>query len=469
MKTPKLLPVFLLFLFGSILFRFFTYFPSVINHDESTYLIIAQALINGDTYWVDVVDTKPLGIFLLFGIFQTFFGYNILSIRLIASVWVALTAFFIYRSQLNLGGDSRAAMASGCIYIILISFFTFFGLSPNTELFFGLFTVVGFYLISKNGAQRTRSLFLAGLALGIGFVIKPVVMFDMLAFLAFFLIFKHEDLPGLFKNAISFGLGCLVPFALIGLYYRAIDQFDVFLFYTFEVSSRYLIDQSFTETALFTLDFFLRFVPVTIWFFVSLYSQKMLSQPLRLFFLVWSIFVWFAIFLPGKAFSHYTIQFMIPFAFVAGRFFDQRVEHAVFWKIALKPKVGYSLLACLLAITLIIQKKDFLDAPDVPRKIASYLKPSLSSDELVYTGDAQHIIYTLLDQQSPTPYVHRSLLQNQDLASALKIEPANILSQLHRDPQIKFILNEKNEDAIPPPELFEIDTMIGGVKIYQRK
>lgn len=467
MKTPNFLFVFLVFLFGSILLRFFTYFPAVINHDESTYIVIAQALLSGDTYWVDVVDTKPIGIFLLFGFFQAIFGYFILPIRVIASVWVALTAFFIYRSQLNLGGDHRAAITSGCIYIILISFFTFFGLSPNTELFFSLFTILGFYLVSKN--VTLIKVFLAGLALGIGFVIKPVVMFDMIAFIAFFLLVQYKDFPVFLRKVITFGLGCLIPFSIVAFYYWSIGYFDTFLFFTFEVSRRYLIDQSFTENVMYFIDFFLRFLPVTIWFFVSLFSRKTTSKQLRLFFVVWSALVWLAIFLPGKVFAHYTIQFMIPFAFVAGWFFDQRVEHTGFWKVILMPKVGFPLLACLLAITLIIQKKDFVDAPDTPRMIASYLRSNLTSDELVYTGDAQHIIYTLLNQRSPTRYVHRSLLQNQDLASALKIEPVNMLNNLYRDPQIKFVLHEKNVDAIPPPELFELDTMIGDVKIYQRK
>ncbi|HEX5625100.1 MAG TPA: hypothetical protein VFX48_03710, partial [Saprospiraceae bacterium] len=41
----------------AILLRFFSFFPSVIDHDESTYIVIAKALLEGQTYFKDVIDT----------------------------------------------------------------------------------------------------------------------------------------------------------------------------------------------------------------------------------------------------------------------------------------------------------------------------------------------------------------------------------------------------------------------------
>ena len=43
----------------SLVMRFFSFFPSVMDHDESTYLVIADALRHGDVYLRDVIDTKP--------------------------------------------------------------------------------------------------------------------------------------------------------------------------------------------------------------------------------------------------------------------------------------------------------------------------------------------------------------------------------------------------------------------------
>ena len=61
----------------SLVMRFFSFFPSVMDHDESTYLVIADALRQGNVYLRDVIDTKPIGIFTLFAVFQILFGKSI--------------------------------------------------------------------------------------------------------------------------------------------------------------------------------------------------------------------------------------------------------------------------------------------------------------------------------------------------------------------------------------------------------
>ncbi|MBP8239553.1 MAG: hypothetical protein KAX50_06315, partial [Saprospiraceae bacterium] len=50
----------------ALVMRFFSFFPSVINHDESTYILIAEGLLKGKVYFRDYIDTKPIGIFLLY-------------------------------------------------------------------------------------------------------------------------------------------------------------------------------------------------------------------------------------------------------------------------------------------------------------------------------------------------------------------------------------------------------------------
>ena len=59
------LPILLLL---AVLLRWGTFFPSVINHDESTYFLIGKALQEGQTYLVDSYDTKPVGIFLVYAL-----------------------------------------------------------------------------------------------------------------------------------------------------------------------------------------------------------------------------------------------------------------------------------------------------------------------------------------------------------------------------------------------------------------
>jgi hypothetical protein len=63
----------LLFCLLAVTLRFFSFFPSVIDHDESTYLEIARMLLSGKILYVDMVDIKPPGIFLILAGLQAVF------------------------------------------------------------------------------------------------------------------------------------------------------------------------------------------------------------------------------------------------------------------------------------------------------------------------------------------------------------------------------------------------------------
>ena len=443
--------LFCFYLVSSLLVRVWTYFPSVINHDESIYIVIAQAILAGDVYWVDVIDTKPIGIFLLFALIQSFFGKTILAIRLCTSFVIAGTAYILNRTHRKIGGDDSASFSTGIMYIAIVSFFTFFGLSPNTEHFFVLPTIAALYLIWNQ--RQWGSFLLAGLLLGIGFVIKPVVLFDMIA-LGTLVLFQNRSHPVIaFRSVLIMATAGVFPFLCVLFYYNQIDALDVFQFYTFEVGSNYLISQPLSKTLLFIADFFLRFLPVSFWFIFCLLSKSILTKEVRLFIVVWGIFIWVGILLPGKLFSHYTIQFMLPYCLVAGSFFDLRRHHHRFWQFLFKPIVGYSLLLLLITGTLFQQFREFIQPPDTPRIVSNYLKQNLTDGNIVYTGDAPHIIYLLIDQKSPIKYVHRSLLWDKNNADALKINPGQIKSEVESRSDVKYYLFERLEAAYPNSDL----------------
>jgi hypothetical protein len=63
------LPILGGFIALSLIMRFFSFFPTLISHDEGTYFVIARELFQGKIYFADLVDTKPIGIFLVLGLF----------------------------------------------------------------------------------------------------------------------------------------------------------------------------------------------------------------------------------------------------------------------------------------------------------------------------------------------------------------------------------------------------------------
>lgn len=417
------LMIFLLFAGMAMVLRFFSFFPSVINHDESTYIVIANALLHGQTYFVDVIDTKPIGIFILMAGFISVFGKSIFVLRIVAALWIALTAFLLYLIQRQWGCSHKVGIATGLIYLFLSSIFTFYGVSPNTETYFNLFTLVCLWLILRD--RGGWEYLLAGMSIGVAFTIKYVVAFDGLAFGLFLLVLqirKGVDWPQFIGKALLLTTGFAMVFGSVYLYYWNIGELETFLFHSFEVPRAYPKNISAWVHFKFAADFFLRYLPITLFFGLSLYRQRK-NFSFILLGSLWSILVLVVILIPGKFYGHYWVHFMLPFSFVAGQVFDIPQAQLPRWlQPIFRPTIGYFLMGVIVTANLILQKKDYYDKPDYPQLVAEFIGPQLQAGENIYTGNYGQVLYHLLDRSSPTKYVHPSLFWEKRHVRALNMD-----------------------------------------------
>lgn len=434
----------------SLVMRFFSFFPSVMDHDESTYIVIADAVRQGQVYLRDVIDTKPIGIFLLFGAFQSVLGKSIIAIRVMTALWVASSGWMLYLTHRELlkGSSTQTSdagpLATGIIYVYTLSVFTNFGVSPNTELFFALFSVTALFITVR---YSSPALFvLAGFLLGLGFMIKYVVLFDALAIGFFYLwmqVAERKKWSYWFFRCTLMAIAFLIPIFCVWMYYRQIGMEQQFLFYTFEVSHQYFVKPPWHRSLLFLLEGIGRIFPVTILFIYGSIHWRKIGLRLPLLAWGWAALVIYIIMLPGKTFPHYFIQLMLPFSLLAGSFFDPRHTPAPAFAWIRNPKIGYSLLGIGLVVNIAFQKTDYIDKEDYPKAIAAYLNERLKPDDIIYTANAPQIIYHLTSRNSPTPYVHPSLIWSDDNSQALGIDQAEewhkILVQSPR-----FIITKNN-------------------------
>lgn len=375
-----------------------------------------------------------------------------------------------------LGGKGNAPIASGLIYIFIISIFTFFGVTPNTELFFNLFTITAFWVILSK--QRWWHYLLGGLLLGMGFMIKYVVLFDAISiaiYLAWMAYKKYFKVGQLLLNYVQMGIGFCIPFAITFFYYTNAGYQDTFMFFTFELSGRYFIDPHWTEYFVYLGDSFLRFLPVTIWFFISIFDRKVLSYNARVFLIVWSLLAMFSNMLPGRFFGHYFVQFMLPYCLMSGAFFDSRKVYNKFWQKVLSPRLGYALLGLIIALNVFFQWKEYIKKEDKPAEVAEYLKPLVEPEDIIYTGDYHMIVYHLLNKYSPTPYVHRSLLTVEENRFALNIDyNEEMIKILEQNPEFIITKEEYTLSETPLINALEqryklIKHFEGNARIYQRR
>ena len=458
----------------SLVMRFFSFFPSVMDHDESTYLVIADALREGKVYLRDVIDTKPIGIFTLLTIFQTIFGKSILIFRIITAIWIALTAWMLYLAHRELIKDSPgylsnpAPVASGVIYVFIISIFTFYGVSPNTEHFFNLLTVTALFIILRY--QGLPWMLLAGVLLGMGFMIKYVVLFDALALGLFYLwrqVTASKKMMYWFSRCALMAIGFFIPFLCVWMYYSQLGMEETFMFFSFKLSGRYIIDAAWYDYIRYVMDGLLRFLPVTVWFVFCSWHWRTTGISLPLLSWLWGNLVIIIILLPGKLFAHYFIQFMLPLSLLAGSFFDTRRSPGPALAWMRKSVIGYPILAVLIMVNMAFQKSDYFDKVDHAAEAATFLNTRLKTGDILYTANAPQIIYLLTGTHSPTPYVHPSLIWDKDNSAALGIsrdeEWNKILAQEPRFILIKDNLRPDN------PMLPALDTMYHQIKTFGKE
>lgn len=443
----------------TLLFRGMSFFYSVIDHDESTYIIIAHELLRGKALYKDLFDTKPAGIFGIFAAWQYLFTDTIWAIRLLASLFVALTAYFLYAAkQLLPNNMPKNAFGVGILYIVAATVYSM-GLAANTELFFNAFTSISLYFWLKAHhstvcLQKYGWSLLSGLAIGIGFIIKYLVLFDAIAFCVIYLVgiicmnkhsgkLKNAIIPAFFQCCIM-AVGLVIPFVVLHLYFYSTDHFDQFLVVTYQTTSRYSNVFDMGKFISFIWKFHTKFWFLLIPFYVAI-ANKQLRQTNPFFHLnnkavgIWYVAVWVAVSVTGKYFGHYYLQLLLPVCWAAA---DVVYLPAVsnFVKQRSKIVIGIGITCELLVLA--NQYYYYIYQPDIPKQIVADVKPQLNAGDIVFTGNYRHIIYYLLNQASPTRYIHPSLIYDKQHTRALQID-ANTELQKITDQHPRFIIIEK--------------------------
>lgn len=416
--------------------RFFSFSRSVIDWDESTYILIAEALLQGKVLYKDVWDTKPPGIFLLFAGVRYFFENTIFAIRILATIFVSSTAFFLYLISKHIyPKNSFQALFTGIFYVSLISFngFSFaiargLGLEANTELFFIFFTVVGFYFyfIAKH---RFTYLFLSGLALGIAFMIKYFVLFDILALGCIVLLqnfyFSKENNANLIKQSIQtvvfIAIGVLLPFLITVLYFYFTGYFSNFWKVTFEVGKKYSSAFSFFSTLKFLADFIYLTGVIAICFFaviINLTKQNLLKHKALVYWLIWVSFSIFGACYSGKNFYHYLYPIFPAFSLISGYIFAENYFKSIKFQLYLKKSVVIVLFVSIPVVGILKVNKLF-NKPDYPKIIAEYV-----GKEPLFVDNYYHIVHHYNNTLPLSSYYHPSLLYKADHINAIGINPA---------------------------------------------
>ena len=226
----------------------------------------------------------------------------------------------------------------------------------------------------------------------------------------------------IFNLSIS-AAGFLLPFAITNLWYYFNGHFDVFFNIVYCAPSKYPAAFDPWKLLKFLLDFHLRFLPLFVFYYYALFHKGFKVDSFKTakqLGLLWTVMALVAVLLAGKTFGHYMIQLMLPIGLLSGMFFAHFEMPSQFQRFFVSKT---ALVAALVIIAGIASMKlEYVFKKDIPKEIATYLKPKLKPGEMIYTGNYHHIIYYLLKKDSPTKYVHRTLLTGEHHIKALDID-----------------------------------------------
>ncbi len=204
LKNPTALFVVLSYFALCLFIRFPFFFRDYINHDESTFIIMGQSIVDGHLPYTQLWDLKPPIVFYFFAAIIQLFGKSLFAIRFSGVVVITLTSFFVSL----IGKDiktSRFGFYCGLGYIILSSLFGDMQ-GVMTEHLAMVFCVAGFYFFLRY-REHLWGLFLSSALMGTSFMFRMNLVYPAVILFAAYLFTARLSLFHFFRNGLVILLG----------------------------------------------------------------------------------------------------------------------------------------------------------------------------------------------------------------------------------------------------------------------
>lgn len=349
-KINQKLIIFLVFLLLSFFLRFWTLFVSVLDKDESIYILGADSLLNGNLPYIEIWDNKPPGIFILFSLTMLILGKSIVSIRILSIIATTFTSYFLYSigATIDKKQGGKIGLLAGGLYAIFSLHND--GAAANAEILFAPLVTGAFLLLFQNRKPSNIKVFLIGLILGIGMQIKYLVVMDVLGLIVLGSLFKKEEEAeskkenrkpqnkvqtieifknvsfSLFKFYIILGVGLILPAVIIAVIYQFSGYFDEYVYATLTANSKYVAMLNFSWSDLLSRFRKQALGNILLWLclfwspvYLFVFARGKFKQERNLIYLfLWFSCAFFAVLLSKRFYNHYFLQLLPPLCLISG-------------------------------------------------------------------------------------------------------------------------------------------------------
>jgi hypothetical protein len=221
-----------------------------LERDEGEHAYMAQTMLAGNPPWKLAYNMKLPGADSVYCAFLAAFGQTAGAIRLGLLIVNAITLILVGLLGRRLFGFLGGTVAAACYGMLSLSR-PLFGTIAHSTHFVALFAVVGLLLQFRAG-RRPISLFVAGLAFGLAFLMKqPGIAFA--GFGALWLVWalwRHQTDFGDWVRALgAWSSGVALPYALVCLTLWREGVFPRFWFWTVTLAQAYAGQRTLSEEA----------------------------------------------------------------------------------------------------------------------------------------------------------------------------------------------------------------------------
>lgn len=388
----------------ALLLRYSSFFVSVIDWDESLYVLMAERWLEGSLPYEAVWDQHSVGLPAFFAAILYIFPKSIAAIRLSSCIAVAATATNLYFITRMLGRGRVGPCVAAALYLAWTA--RLWGLAANTEIYMDALIVPAMYLlirefISPSGGYRAVAyLCSAALLLGAAFQVKHVAVAETALFFGVVLATQYRTAwKSITLLLASIAFSFLLPTLVVVAYFYMKGLLPEYLRAVVTANLVYMTNgPPLLETLRQLPRSFL--LPVGLIILAAFVLWKR-PYPLPLLILGWAIAACIDVALPGQFWLHYFLLLMPPAAILAGCLFNDIV-----WA-----RKRFALVAALAILLIAINpigiysdamKVRALTQRDVPQMVADVIKNDLSPGDFIFVVNYQPVLYSLVESRLPT-------------------------------------------------------------------
>lgn len=314
-----------------------SFHPNYFEQDESFYLTCAEKIVDGGVQYVDTWDNKPPVLVWFYALFVWLFASKaILAIRAFTVIYIFISALLLNQFVVDNKLIERFSLIPAFLFVFFSSV-PWYSQELNGEVLINLPVMVAVFQILNLGDRTDRNnnhLFLAGILLGLCFMIKYQSIFLFLGLLGGYLTIQPPKLSEVFSMLSGFMLSL---FLIVGVIYLtgALDAYwDIGLLYNLDYVS---IGKNLGEdvSPLFNLGQYLKlWGPIVLFaliaaahFRLNFFTNSIRLRKVEVFLLYWFGAALLTVVVGGgRLYLHYFCLMVPPIAIYASKFFEMRMN-----------------------------------------------------------------------------------------------------------------------------------------------